>query len=376
MHIDALVRIFFVTFAEQVNNSTMTKKIIAYLFILAAMCSCSRSVKFDIEGRLADNAASVVYLVVEDTDVDTLASAAVARDNTFHLQGEVAEPTTAFLCDDNGNALAMLLTESKRVHLRHTGEEGYIVEGGPVNDKYNFILRRLSDVARDVQNLNPSSESIEEEYESLVIKYNEILSTAITDNLDNIIGVELFLSQEARGMSAEDMRIRLAQFSPEMRDLRAMRQFEQYIATYEQTEIGKPFIDYRMRTMSGPKSLSEVCGKDKWVLLEFWATWCEPCCQNIPLLRELYAKYAVQGLEICGVSLDKDVERWQAFVTQNEMLWTNAIDLSGDNAPSMAEIYGLQSIPSNFLISPDGVIVARNIYGEELEHELEHIFEH
>ena len=79
---------------------------------------------------------------------------------------------------------------------------------------------------------------------------------------------------------------------------------------------------------------------------------------------------------MCGVSLDKDVERWQAFVTQNEMLWTNAIDLSGDNAPSMAEIYGLQSIPSNFLISPDGVIVARNIYGEELEHELEHIFEH
>ena len=141
----------------------MTRKILAYLLILAAMCSCSRSVKFDIEGRLADNAASVVYLVVEDTDVDTLASAAVGRDNTFHLRGEVAEPTTAFLCDDNGNALAMLLTESKRVHLRHTGEEGYIVEGGPVNDKYNFILRRLSDVARDVQNLNPASESIEEE---------------------------------------------------------------------------------------------------------------------------------------------------------------------------------------------------------------------
>ena len=65
----------------------MTRKILAYLLILAAMCSCSRSVKFDIEGRLVDNAASVVYLVVEDTDVDTLASAAVARDNTFHLQG-------------------------------------------------------------------------------------------------------------------------------------------------------------------------------------------------------------------------------------------------------------------------------------------------
>ena len=237
-------------------------------------------------------------------------------------------------------------------------------------------MRRLSDVAREVQNLNPASESVEEEYESLIIKYNDILSTAITDNLDNIIGVELFLSQEARGMSAEDMRVRLAQFSPEMRDLIAMRHFEQYIDIYEQTEVGKTFIDCRMRTMSGPKSLSEICGNGKWVLLEFWATWCEPCCQDIPLMRELYSKYAVQGFEICGVSLDKEVERWQAFVTQNEMLWTNAIDLPRDNAPSIAEMYGLQSIPSNFLISPEGKIVARDIYGEELRHELEHIFEH
>ena len=354
----------------------MSRLILTYIILLCTLCSCSRRVKFDIEGRLIDNAASVIYLVVEDTDVDTLATAVVARDNTFHLQGKVSEPTTAFLCDDNGNALAMLLTESKRVHLRHTGEEGYVVEGGPINDKYNFILRRLSDVARQVEEINPESESADEEYESLVLKYNEILSTAITDNLDNIIGVELFLSQEARGMSAEDMRVRLAQFSPEMRNLRAMRQFEQYIATYAKTEVGQPYIDYRMRTMSGPKSLSELCGTGKWVLLEFWATWCEPCCQDIPLLRELYVKYAVQGFEICGVSLDRELERWQTFVTQNEMLWTNAIDLPLDDSPTMGEEYGLQSIPSNFLISPEGVIVARNIYGDELKHELEHIFEH
>lgn len=357
------------------NLLTMTRTIIAYILLLGALCSCNRNIKFDIEGRLVDNAASVVYLVVEDTDIDTLATAAVGRDNTFHLQGEVAEPTTAFLCDDNGNALSMLLTENKRVHLRHTGEEGYIVEGGPINDKYNFILRRLSTIARQVEELNPESESVEEEYESLLLKYNEVLSTAITDNLDNIIGVELFLSQEARGMSAEDMRIRLAQFSPQMRQLRAMRQFEEYIGIYEKTEIGKPYIDLELHTMSGNKQLKELCD-GKWVLLEFWASWCEPCIADIELLRQLYAKYAVQGFEICGISLDREQERWQRFVTQNQMLWTNAIDLQHDDEPTAAEQYGLQSIPSNFLISPDGEIVARNIYGEELEHRLEHIFEH
>lgn len=352
----------------------MATRLITYIALLGVLCSCNKSVTFDIEGRLADNAASVVYLVVEDTDIDTLASAKVERDNTFRLQGEVMEPTTAFICDDNGNALAMLLTENKQVTLRYQGQEGYVVEGGPINDKYNFILQRLSTIARQVEALNPEDIDVEEQYESLIIKYNEVLSTAITDNLDNIIGVELFLSQEARGMSAEDMRVRLAQFSPQMRQLKVMQQFEQYISIYEKTEIGQPYIDLKLRTMAGPKELGELC-KGKWVLLDFWATWCEPCIEEIALLREIYSKYAVQGFEICAISLDKDIERWRAFVSQNEMLWTNAIDVEREGVTSAAELYGLQTIPSNFLISPDGIIVARNVYGEELRHRLEHIFE-
>ncbi|MBR4995574.1 MAG: AhpC/TSA family protein [Alistipes sp.] len=353
----------------------MTKTFVTYLLVILAFCSCSRGVKFDIEGQLADNAASMVYLVVEDTDIDTLGSAEVGRDNRFRLRGEVAEPMTAFICDDNGNALAMLLTENASVNLRYAGEEGYVVEGGPINDKYNFILRRLSTIARQVEELNPESESVEEEYESLVVKYHDVVSTAITDNLDNIIGVELFLSQEARGMSAEDMRVRFAQFSPQMRQLRAMRHFEQYISTYEKTETGKPFIDLKLHTMSGSKQLADLC-KGKWVLLQFWATWCEPCLDELPMLRSLYAKYAAMGFEICAVSLDRDQDRWRHFVAENEMLWTNAIDIADESQLSAAEEYGLQSIPSSFLISPEGVIVERNIFGEELQHKLEHIFQY
>lgn len=348
------------------------KNIFTYLTLAMLLCSCSQGVKFDIDGRLADNAASVVYLVVENSSLDTLASASVNSDNTFHLKGSVKEPTTAFICDDNGNALTILLIEESSLHIRPVPEGGYKAEGGPINDKYNIIMQRLSDVARQIGQISPDDESPEEAYESLMFKYQDILSTGVSSNLDNIIGVELFINQEAHSMSAKDMRVRMAQFSPKMRRLSAMVRFENYINLYEKTEIGQPFVDAQLRTMAGRSSLSKICGQGKWVLLDFWASWCEPCCEEIPLLRELYSKYALRGFEICSISLDKDPQRWRSFVMQNQMLWTNAIDLQREGEMAIAEQYGLQSIPANFLISPDGKIVARNLHGEALRHELEH----
>lgn len=342
---------------------------------LVAMCGCNRSVKFDIDGELLENAANRVYLIVEGATTDTLASATVGADNTFCLRGRIAEPTTAFLCDDNGNTLSVLLIEEAQLYLRPLPSGGYIAEGGPINDKYNLVMQRLADVARQISELDSSSPEAGEAYESLIFRYHDILATAITDNLDNIVGVELFLSQEARGMSADDMRVRMLQFSPQMQSLSAMKAFARYIETYARTEIGKPFIDLELHTATDDKtSLKEICSKGDWVLLDFWATWCEPCRREIPTLREAYAKYAVQGLEICSISLDSDPHRWREFIRQNDMLWTNAIDLPSDKRTSAAETYGLQAIPTNFLISPEGVIAARNLHGEELLHELEHIF--
>lgn len=348
--------------------------------ILPALClllgSCQHGVRFDIEGRLAQKAASTVYLVVQNTETDTLASATVRNDNTFRLRGSVEEPTTAFICDDVGNALAMLLIEDSPITVRARRDGGYIAEGGPVNDKFNLIMNRLSDVAAQIMSLEPENEGAYEEYESLVAKYNSILSTAITDNLDNIIGVELFISQESRTMTAEDMRVRINQFPPKMRALKPMREFEQYIETYARSEVGQPFIDLKVQSITGEMvPLSQICGKGKWVLLDFWATWCDPCMAEIPIQQEAYNRYALQGFEICAISLDRDADRWRSFVAQNGLLWSHFIDSTDPATPSAAEAYGLLTIPANFLISPDGEIVARNLHGEALLHELEHRFE-
>ena len=343
------------------------------LFLGTMLCSCSSSIKVDIRGKLSDNAASEVYLVVEDTQIDTLAHATVRADNTFHLRGEVAEPRTAFICDDNGNALAMFLTEEADLQLKPQLPSGYLVEGGPINDKYNLILKRISAIAEQAINIDFAEETAQEEYESLTFKHHDAIATAISDNLDNIIGVELFLSHEVRGMTAEDMRVRFGQFSPQMQSLKVMQEFEKYISIFEKIEIGKDFLDAEVENLSGETlRLKDICGKGKWVLVDFWATWCEPCLNQMPLLKALYERYALQGFEVLAISLDKEVGRWKAFVAQNGLLWYNVIDTESEQ--SAAKTYGLQSIPSSFLISPEGKIVARDLSAEVLAHELEHIF--
>jgi thiol-disulfide isomerase/thioredoxin len=242
-----------------------------------------------------------------------------------------------------------------------------------MNDKYNLIVQRLSDTARRLMELDPEAESYMEEYEMLAARYQDILFTGISDNLDNIVGVELFLEQESLTLSAEDMRVRMGQFSPQMQALAPMRQFAEYIEVVALSEVGRPFVDLQLTTTTGPATLEEVC-RGRWVLLDFWATWCEPCLEQMPLLQQAYERYAIRGFEVCAVSLDSDEQRWRSYVEQNRLLWTNAIDRV-DEEGSAVNVYGLHTIPANYLISPEGVIVARNLYGEALLHELEHIFE-
>ncbi len=351
------------------------KHYIIYILLLSMLSSCHSGVKIDVQGRLVENAASMVYLVVQNNAIDTLASAEVAADNTFHLKTKVDFPTTAFLCDDNGNALTILLTEPSELRLRPLADGGYIAEGGPINDKYNLIMVRLSDLARQVSAIDAESENAQEEYESLSANYMQTLSTGVSDNLDNIAGVELFISQESRSMNAEDMRVRFNQFSPEMQNLPAMRKLSEYIDAYSRSEVGNQFIDFELENITGDKiNLSDICGKGRWVLLDFWATWCAPCLETMPALQEMYQKYALQGFEIVGISLDRNPDRWREYITLNKILWTNILDKPYEDKNSASAQYGVQMIPCNFVISPDGEIVARDLTIDELRHKLEEIF--
>ena len=133
------------------------------------------------------------------------------------------------------------------------------------------------------------------------------------------------------------------------------------------TAEGQKFTDFEMQTPDGKAvKLSDYAGKNKLVLVDFWASWCGPCRQEMPEVVEIYKEYKGKGLEIVGVSLDRDAEAWKKGIKDLKITWPQMSDLKYWECEG-AQIYAVNSIPHTMLIDAEGTIVARGLRGEDLK---------
>ena len=138
--------------------------------------------------------------------------------------------------------------------------------------------------------------------------------------------------------------------------------------------FGQKFLDLEEPDQNGKMhKLSEYVGKGNWVLVDFWASWCNPCKAEMPNVVAAYKKYHAKGFEIVGLSFDRDKEAWVKAIKDWDMPWIHLSDLKYWQSIA-AQTYTVTGIPDNLLISPDGTIVARGLRGRALEAKLAEIF--
>jgi thiol-disulfide isomerase/thioredoxin len=148
------------------------------------------------------------------------------------------------------------------------------------------------------------------------------------------------------------------------------------VQTRNNTKIGQPFIDFTATTIDNKSiALSDVVAKNKYTLIEFWASWCGPCRASFPHLKEVYAEYKDKGLEVYGLSLDTKKEAYLKASKEEDLPWINAVDYDGHKAKA-AQDYAVVGIPYTILISQEGKIVAGgdNIRGILLDEKLKELF--
>lgn len=240
----------------------------------------------------------------------------------------------------------------------------------PYTDK---IIKLQHEFSREGK--NPAVKTAEERkvasdsINSYVTQIRFINQTFVENHFNSFMGLYTFngsiLGAKFNPATAEPQ---FHKFSPELQSSEFGKRIFARIETAKKGQAGATVTDFTQNDVNGkPFTLSSLRGK--YVLVDFWASWCAPCRAENPNVRKAYAQLKGKNFEIVSVSLDAGKEQWVEAIKKDGMPWIHVCDMKGWKN-DVAVLYGVSSVPQNFLIDPKGVIIARDLRGEDLTEKL------
>ncbi len=195
----------------------------------------------------------------------------------------------------------------------------------------------------------------------------------IKENCDNFVGL-FALHNNIYSFTAQEIEEICAAFSPEMLASKYGQEVISLAEKVKQSAVGAKFIDHEFQTPQGEiVKFSDLLGKGKYTILEFWGAKCGPCRTDIPKLKEIYKLYQSDNLEIIGICTEQNKNMWTNAIKDWEIPWMQISDLQGHKS-SLYEKYNFRSVPLCILISPDGTILNRTMRDARLNRQIIELF--
>ena len=368
----------------------MKKLLFAVIALLPAM-AFAQDGKYDVHGTIGTyNAPAKIYLQTY-VKGKTLTDSAVLKDGKFQFTGTIgSEPMSAYLIlNDKGNGI--VYKDYKSIYL----EKGSIVlissdvlknakvDGPktnqdnakfeamlkPVNDEYT-ALEEKQKAATPEQKQSPTYEKDNNKAEKAIEKEENALNKKfIQENPDSYISLNA-LESYAYAADYADIAPLYNGLSDQIKQSEGGKAFGDRMPKLKAVAIGAVAPEFAEADTSG-KVISLASFRGKYVLVDFWASWCGPCRRENPHVVKTYNAFKGKNFTILSVSLDKPgaKDKWLAAIHKDGLTWTHVSDLQFWKSKA-ADLYGVRAIPQNFLLDPNGKIVGKNLMGDDLSDKL------
>ena len=359
----------------------MKKVLFLATFVVAAVSSMAQ-IKYTVSGTYTENGKKV-YLIDQLTDkaIDSM----VVADGKFSFTGTADKDALMAVKAEKRSWMIDFFNDGTPVIINVNDST---LKGSPLNERL-AKLEVEQDIPRRIMSAKTSKMSKEE-----IMEHQDELMDEMNKMIDNMTAFANKVFKEERnslipvvfagyyfvdnGVEAYDELVKENVMFANHPYLKKTRDDVEAILKPKDSPktafIGQQFTDLEMADPDGKMhKISELVGEGKYVLVDFWASWCGPCRAEMPNVLEAYNKYHEKGFEVIGVSFDEKKDAWIKAVNQLKMPWLQISDLKGWKCAA-APIYKIDGIPDNILIDPQGKIIERALRGKALQSRLQKIF--
>ena len=353
------------------------------LLIFCALITACNSSKdhingYTIMGSINGISEGLAYLQKPSADGLVTVDSTEIADGQYQFTGTMEMPQVYYIKINNSNYYITFFLENSSIrieshkdslyHSRITGSasqmelDQFHSEIRPFKIKLKELYRSYykAELAKDENKMF----QIDQEYERVHKQQIQHMKSYAMTHSSSVVASYItarYLSNELDYASLDSL---YQSFKSDLDNDRYLKKLEERLEVLENIAVGKPAVDIIQNdTSHSPVRLSSL--KGRYVLLEFWASWCTSCKNENKRLKEIYTRYHANGFEIYAVSLDNDYTQWVEAVQHLDLPWINVSDLKGWQSETR-KLYGVIKTPHNLLIDKDGVIVAKDLYGDEL----------
>lgn len=359
-------------------------KKIVYLFAAGtmALAACSNDPAYKISG-IIENVADGEYVYLSEAKGRELVKldSAVVTAGAFTFEGRQDAAVNRIITYTPAEGRAPrydFFLENGNITMT-LGKENTSVTGTPNNDIYQAYKNEIQPLNKQYGDLykqyraegttDEQKAELEKQMEEIDNKMNDLTYSTIENNITNPVGIQLWPGN-SYGMELEQLQALAAKVPAEFKTVPSIEKLLNRIEVLAKTAVGQKFTDFTMNDPEGnPVKLSDIIAKNKYTLIDFWASWCGPCRMEMPNVVAAYKEYHKKGFGIVGVSLDRDAEAWKKGIKDLGMTWDHMSDVKFWDCEG-AKLYGVNSIPATVLVAQDGTIVARNVRGAAIKEKL------